>query len=191
MSRLSAWTARKAAVAKEAQAEEAARREAEEAEARALQEARPDDELLAEAGLPDPDRVDSAEMIQAFLRSEVPQRLKNRALRSMWRSNPVLACVDGLNDYDDDYTTAAEMGDAVRTSYVVGKGIFHDLQQMVEGLGETEGAAEVAASDEPVEVAGDTPDAIADPEPQPVLAATDAPDPIPAASRRMRFRFDT
>ncbi len=42
-----------------------------------------------------------------FMSDKVPQTLKRMALRKLWRSNPILANVDGLNDYDEDYSDAA------------------------------------------------------------------------------------
>ena len=37
----------------------------------------------------------------------MPEALQRAALRKLWRSNPVLANLDGLVDYADDYTDAA------------------------------------------------------------------------------------
>lgn len=42
-----------------------------------------------------------------FMKSGVPESVRKRALRKLWGSNPILANVDGLNDYDDDFTDAA------------------------------------------------------------------------------------
>jgi hypothetical protein len=38
------------------------------------------------------------------MKQAVPEELRRLALRKLWRSDPVLANVDGLNDYDLDYT---------------------------------------------------------------------------------------
>jgi hypothetical protein len=38
-----------------------------------------------------------------FLKSGVPEFLRRKAMRKLWSSNPVLANLDGLNDYDDNY----------------------------------------------------------------------------------------
>ena len=77
------WSRRRAAVAQEAQAEQTAAQEAQVAE-------RSDEELLQEAGLPDPDALTSPEQVQDFLKSALPNRLKTRALRKLWGMNPVL-----------------------------------------------------------------------------------------------------
>lgn len=42
-----------------------------------------------------------------FMDTKVPKALKRMALRKLWRSNPILANIDGLNDYDEDFTDAA------------------------------------------------------------------------------------
>lgn len=57
-----------------------------------------------------------------FLKDGVSTHLKNAALRRLWRSNPVLACLDGLNDYDEDYRKVETFAQGVRSSWQVGKG---------------------------------------------------------------------
>ena len=42
-----------------------------------------------------------------FMNDKVPETLRRMALRKLWRSNPILANVDGLNDYDEDFSDAA------------------------------------------------------------------------------------
>ena len=100
-----------------------------------------DEELLARYELPDPTTLTASDDVAAFMRSGVPKRLRNMALRRVWRLDPVLANLDGLNDYDEDYTDAAMLvGAAVKTVYQVGKGGAAHLQE----------AAERLAADEPV-----------------------------------------
>ncbi|WP_204114443.1 DUF3306 domain-containing protein [Shimia biformata] len=199
------WSRRKAAVEAEAADAERVRLEVEQAaEEQALAE-RSDADLLAEAGLPDPDTLDSAEQVQEFLKSALPQRLKTRALRRLWGLNPVLANVDGLVDYGEDFTDAATVVENLQTVYQVGKGMLSAFveDEPSETEPETEPEAEVEDATE-----ADVPQE----EAAPVLADTVTPDPdadapaeaIPepefegepalpavAAGRRMRFRFDT
>ena len=89
-----------------------------------------EDELLARLGLPDPDLVESGDDIAAFMARAVPRPIRNRALRSLWRSNPVLACVDGLNDYDGDFTGDGLSGEALLTTYEVGKGLTAHVEKL-------------------------------------------------------------
>jgi len=195
------WSRRKAAV----EAEDRAERAAEAARQQAAEEARladrSDEALLAEAGLPEPETLDSADQVQEFLRSALPQRLKARALRRLWRLNPVLANLDGLVDYGGDYTDAATVVENLQTAYQVGKGMLARLEDLAEAPdAEAAVAPDAAAATDPV------PEAAAEPEPEPgdgaetVLAAPAAepavappadPPAAPAvAPRRMRFRFD-
>jgi len=50
--------------------------------------------------LPDIDSLKYESDFTAFLQAGVPEELRNRALRKLWTSNPLLANLDGLNDYD-------------------------------------------------------------------------------------------
>jgi len=76
--------------------------------------------------LPDIDSLDKDSDFSAFLRQGVPEEIRRRALRVLWRSDPVLANLDGLNDYDEDFTGIRTVADAVRTAYRVGKGYLDD-----------------------------------------------------------------
>jgi hypothetical protein len=127
---LSSWSRRRAAVAAEAAA---LKREAEDAvvaEQQAELAEKSEAEILEELGLPDPDALVMGDDFKAFMVKTVPQYLRKRALRSLWRSNPVLACVDGLNDYDDDYLTGSTGQGPIKTSYQVGKGMLAHLLEM-------------------------------------------------------------
>ncbi len=55
----------------------------------------------------DPERLDPATTdFSRFLREDVPERLQRAALRKLWNSDDILANLDGLNDYDEDFTPA-------------------------------------------------------------------------------------
>lgn len=198
---MSLWAKRKAAVAAEAQAEVQARQvAARRAEEQALAE-RSDEELLAEAGVKAPeDLVDAAE-IRDFLSRALPERLKRRALRRLWGTNPVLACLDGLNDYDEDYTDAAGDGGPVQTAYVVGKGMVGQFKAFVEpeeevadavtSEPETHASRTCSGTSTP-EVSDGVPDQARDAEGQVAEAAPEpqADDPLAPSQRRMRFTFE-
>jgi hypothetical protein len=62
--------------------------------------------------LPDIDTLDKDSDFTVFMREGVPDEIRNLALRKLWTSDPVLANVDGLNDYDGDYATLLEKGAA-------------------------------------------------------------------------------
>lgn len=126
------WSRRKARVEAE-QAEEARRAEAAEVEEKHKQlEEKTDAEILEEFGLPDPDNLEPGQDIVGFMNKAVPERLRRRALRQLWRLNPVLANLDGLNDYDGDFTNAATDAPGVKTAYQVGKGLLRHVQALEE-----------------------------------------------------------
>ncbi|GGH30927.1 Protein of unknown function [Cribrihabitans marinus] len=181
------WSRRRASVAAEQEAEHAALA-AEQAEAeRAALADRSDAEILEELDLPDPDSLQPGDDVSGFMARAVPDRLRRRALRRLWRLNPVLANVDGLVDYGGDYTDAACMIENLQTAYQVGRGMLAHA----ETLARQEEAAEVAAAEpedpdarKPVE---------APEEPAPAYAATpmaQTGDEAPPAPRRMRFEFE-
>lgn len=58
--------------------------------------------------LPDVETLDRDSDYKPFLAANVPTALRNAALRKLWRSDPVFANLDGLNDYDGDFTIASD-----------------------------------------------------------------------------------
>jgi hypothetical protein len=48
--------------------------------------------------------LDAQSDFTPFMRAGVPPALRNQALRLLWRLDPALANLDGLNDYDEDFT---------------------------------------------------------------------------------------
>ncbi len=202
MSRLDAWSRRKALVAAEAEAD-AARAAAERAAAReaALAE-RSDAELLEQAGLPDPDTLEPGADFSAYLKAALPAHLKRRALRRLWATNPALGAVDGLVDYGEDFTEVGRPAGLIATAYKVGRGLIGGddaaaapapdaapapppakVPPADEAQPATPPAAEIADSDDTASPDPAFPDpASYDPEPF---------DPAPSPPRRMRIRYDT
>lgn len=176
------WSRRKARVAAEAAEARDAVAEAEAASARAALEEKGDEEILAELDLKDPDRLEPGDDFSAFLRSEVPERLRRRALRRLWRSNAVLANLDSLVDYGEDYTDSARVVENLQTAYRVGKGmlghILHD-DAAAAAHAPHAGAVEDAADSAHGDAAPETAEAEAEPE---AREATNA-DPVDAAPR--------
>lgn len=197
------WSRRRAQVAKA----EAAELQAAEVEARVAEDAkleqRPDEEILADLDLPAPEEMVSTEQVQALLKAAVPQRLKTRALRRMWRLNPVLANVDGLVDYGEDYTDAAVVVENLQTLYKVGKGMFDKAVEAAKAEAAAVAKAEANeadSADAPDHAGGDD---VPEADPTAETQAQAAPDvdpaqadltedaPVAQAARRMRFRFET
>ena len=104
---------------------------------------------LAELEKTDLDALDYSSDYTAFMREGVPDALRRRALRRLWQSDPVLANIDGLNDYDEDFTDAALAVKALQTAYNVGRGYFTQEELDEMQAGETgEGTAEGGESED-------------------------------------------
>lgn len=84
-----------------------------------------------------------------FLESDVPEALRKRALRQLWRSDPILANVDGLNDYDEDFSDAALAVNVLETAYKIGQGYLESEHDETEN--ETEGSVSATADANEVE----------------------------------------
>lgn len=126
-SRLQRWARRKAEAGKQAEQPPAPAVESgppPEEQELAINETLPEQELLAKYGLPDPENIELGTDITGFMRKEIPEFLRRKALRGLWRSNPVLAVLDGLNDYDEDFTDAGATIKGAKTLYKVGQGLI-------------------------------------------------------------------
>lgn len=91
-----------------------------------------------------------------FMAKGVPAAVKRQALRKLWTSNPVLANMDGLNDYEDIVKTFGikDIGD---TGWKIGRGFLTD-----EDLGLTEPkdeADQTEADEADADMAADAADA--------------------------------
>ena len=192
-------TRRRAGVAAEAQAEEAAlEAQSLAAEHEALDE-KSDEELLAHFDLPDPDTLKVGDDFSGFMSKAIPDRLRRRALRMLWRSNPVLANVDMLVDYGEDFTDKATVVENIQTAYQVGKGMLKHVEEMARQAAEKE-AAEAAGDEEtpeaePVEeevLVAEAPEA--DEQPAVVHIEPEQEEDemayVPPTPRRMKFRTE-
>ncbi len=81
------------------------------------------EEAQAALDLPDIDELDGESDYTQFLANGVPEALTRAALQKLWRSDPVFANLDGLNDYDEDFRLIDTVIQAVKTNYKVGKGM--------------------------------------------------------------------
>ena len=63
--------------------------------------------------LPPIDGLDKDSDYTPFLGDGVPEKLARAAMRKLWRSDPIFAFRDGLDDYDDDYTIIETIAKAV------------------------------------------------------------------------------
>lgn len=202
------WSRRRKAVA----SEELAAKLAIEAEAQAVEKVaqekaiseKTDEELLAELELPNPDTLKMGDDFSVFMQKAVPDRLRRRALRTLWRSNPVLANLDGLVDHGEDYTDAAVTFEGMKSAYVVGKGMLKHVEALISQAEEKAATTQDGVAAENLEPAQEK---LANPEgmSQEAFIEDEAPalsgdefEPEDAAQttqkltsrRHMRFNFD-
>lgn len=85
-----------------------------------------EEEEAVVATLPDIESLDAESDFTPFMQANVPEFVRRRALRALWRLNPILANVDGLVDYGDDFTDAATVIEGLQTAYKVGRGFLTD-----------------------------------------------------------------
>ena len=143
------WRDRRARVAEAERAEreaaelEAARPEREAREA----EAREANRRAAEAI--DIETIDATSDVAAFLKDGVPAALRRRALRALWRADPVFANLDRLNDYDENFRDPSRTLETLQSAWQAGRGyLFPEDEEKEEGEGDGEQAgAEVADAD--------------------------------------------
>ena len=88
--------------------------------------------------LPDIDSLKESSDFTPFLKEGVPDALRRRALRKLWRLNPIFANLDGLNDYDEDFTDAATVVEGLKTIYQVGKGMVTPEEEAAAKQAEAE-----------------------------------------------------
>jgi hypothetical protein len=117
--------------------------------------------------LPDIESLDANSDFTVFMRPGVPLELRNQALRKLWRSDPMLANLDGLLEYGEDYTIPSWPKGAIRTAYQIGRGVVNELEKL--------GGAETRSG-----TAGEVPSG-SEPQPEPAVAATEPKPPLTGA----------
>ena len=109
-----------------------------------------DPEVIAK--LPDLDSLTEDTDFTAFFQDGVPEAIRRQALRKLWRLNPVFANLDGLNDYDEDYSALGIIAQNIKTMYKVGKGYLDDEEEKEDKDEDETGDEDEIAENEPVDV---------------------------------------
>ncbi len=92
-----------------------------------------DAELLKKYDLPDPEAVTEESGLEQFLNGKgLPGRVRQMALRRLWRLNPLFGVVDDMVEYGEDYTDAATVVEGMKTAYTVGKGYAKEVVEPKE-----------------------------------------------------------
>ena len=110
-------------------------------------EAGPDE--AAPPDLPDIETLDADSDFTVFMRDGVPEELRKLALRKLWRSDPILANLDGLNDYDEDYTVSESLVKGLKSAWEATKESPGEDAASEPESGQ-EDVAEAPAADRPV-----------------------------------------
>lgn len=63
--------------------------------------------------LPDIETLNGQSDFSAFMGDKVPEHLQRLALRKLWGSDPIFANLDGLNDYDEDFSIIRPLAEGV------------------------------------------------------------------------------
>lgn len=186
---MTAWANRKTAVKAEAETLAKDEQSAAIAEQHAALAEQSEQEVLDQLELPNPDDMQAGDDFSAFMKSTVPAALRNRALRKLWTSDPILANVDLLVDYGDDFTGKNDPVGAIKTIYRVGKGMLPDEKESPEIVEDVDKPTEqLAQAEQETEAEISDHDALPEVAPE-VVAEQDQPK-APAPRRRMRFEFD-
>lgn len=90
------------------------------------------EEAVRPEDLPDVETLTAESDFSAFMKKGVPEPLKQRALRKLWRVDPAFKHICMLDDYNLDYTDAAMVVPNMKTLYQVGKGMVVPVQEAVE-----------------------------------------------------------
>ena len=191
------WARRRAGVAAEAKAEQEAVEAKVLAEEHAALEELSEAEMLAELDLPNPDTMVQGDDFSVFMAKAVPDQLRRRALRTLWRSNPVLANVDMLVDYGEDFTDAALAVENIQTAYQVGKGMLKHVEEMARQAEELENPTiveepehEESVDDEILSAEAEESPQIEDDAPEQIAALDEEEAYATPVPRRMKFRIE-
>jgi len=137
---LGRWSRRKQTQGEEAPAERSQMDDADASEGAAEVTHRNSAPITEEelAQLPPAEDLSYESNFKAYLREGVPEVLKRQALRQLWRSNPVLANLDGLAEYDEDFTGGGVLAGTLQSAYKAGKGYFDKESETAEVRSDSE-----------------------------------------------------
>lgn len=169
--------------------------------------------LAAEAV--DLEKVEYGFDFSIFMKRGVPDLLRKKALQKFFNSNPVLANLDGLNDYDEDYNNPLHM--VYKSSWDLKRGFLSEAEKLLQQttgrltrdepsvdlaseelsddeqpnedqahIGEEAEAEDAASSDSDVEPASETETAVA--ASQPGDHADAEPEQEPVQQKRVSIR---
>jgi hypothetical protein len=147
---------------------------------------------IAPEDLPDIETLDKDSDYTPFMQDGVPEWLRRVALHKLWLSDPLLANLDGLNDYDEDFSAIGTVAREITSRYKPGSGMPDDDHPDISAEESGQTAEPDAANDDAIEseVAADdeaedddgNPDAPSDAAREETDDADDPPDPAGTTS---------
>jgi hypothetical protein len=108
-----------------------------------------DEELPTDADLPDLDSLTEDSDYQGFMSPRVSEELRKMALRKLFHAS-AFNVRDGLDDYDDDFTSFTKLGDVITAD------MKHHAQRIAEKMSEKRNTGESPDDSETALLAGDT-----------------------------------
>jgi hypothetical protein len=92
-------------------------------------------DVLVPNDLPDIDTLNKDSDFSLFMRKGTPEYLKKLALKKLFHSDPAFSVLDGLNDYDEDYSMIGMVAEAISTRYKPGRGMVDSDEEVVSKEG--------------------------------------------------------
>ena len=104
----------------------------------------------AVSALPLIESLDKDSDFTPFLADNIPEFIRNRALKILWRSDPLFGFQDGLDDYAENFRVIDKLIDAAtQSSYKPGQGYDQPEEADEQGEGETPEATGTAEAADP------------------------------------------
>jgi hypothetical protein len=94
--------------------------------------------------LPAVDALNEASDFSVFMAEGVPEGVRRAALRRLWRLDPVLANLDGMNDYEEALSIVGGASVAVRTTFDVLSGAMPNPQTQASDTDEASAVPKLA-----------------------------------------------
>ena len=92
------------------------------------------DELAKKYEVTNPEKINNPLDLRNILKENLPDRLKQVALRKLWKLVPAYGEISELVEYGEDFTDAATVIENLQTSYIVGKGYIDKVVEKSKDL---------------------------------------------------------
>ena len=92
------------------------------------------DELAEKYEVINPEKIDNPLDLRNILKENLPDRLKQVALRKLWKLVPAYGEISELVESGEDFTDAATVIENLQTSYIVGKGYIDKVVEKSKDL---------------------------------------------------------